>query len=450
MIGTQKIKMKDPVSRRFGRLSSLGSSGKLLPLASFALLSCDVRAIQPDPNVIDLDSQLPFLAESMTGATVNFAWAYDSWMWEVVQFGDEANAVGLIRWQPSARSVGDTYGVSGGLTGGWRVPLGPDLAHFNFLQTAVATAHQLQERLLAGDFVGEIGEDPANSAEYARASLYKGFAMIWSADLYCEIAFLNRGPLYQPTDVYALVAEEFGKALSATNAEPSVRQAALMGLARAELWLGNDEAAADYAAQVDPGFEFVTRYGSGRPEEFNHIWFRFWSWGEHSFSDSYRALTLDDTGIPDPRLELAINPVPPRGDLDDVYAPLKVSSPSSPLRVTSGVEARYILAEVALNQGRINETIELINAVRAQRGVEVVWSPVLATDEDVRLKLIDERRRALSLEGVRLGDIRRYENRYGLDFWRKTIPQEPHHVVEHDVKCMPLPARERENNPGLN
>jgi len=65
---------------------------------------------------------------------------------------------------------------------------------------------------------------------------------------------------------------------------------------------------------------------------------------------------------------------------------------------------------------------------------------------EILLKVIDERKRTLFLEGVRQGDLRRYVDQYGLDFFPTSTPQG---FPMGTQTCIPLPEVERNNNPDL-
>jgi hypothetical protein len=420
----------------WGQLASLA-------IALTVLAGCDgLLDVERDPHYVDVDKDPPQLAETIIGAAADLFFSYDVWMYESGMFAGDFVAVGRLRFETSTRNVSTAAGQSGGLTGGGRDLPGPAVAWYAYLQTAVSSAHAAQERILAGDFKDV--SDPPNSQEYARVSVYKAYAMLWLSDMYCTIAFLGRGPELTSKQGYEAAAGEYQKALNAANADRETRQAALVGLARISRLLGDDAAARSFAQQVDPQFEFLATYSSTTLEQNNHIWFRTWSFGEHSVGPTYRNLNLEN-GAPDPRVRLEKNPVLPRGTDDDVYAPFKVPSAGSSLRLATGVEAQYIIAEAAL-QTDPQKAVDIINQIRTQRGVSLVWSPAGTGPNEIRDMLLEERRRTMFLEGTRMGDVRLYLERYQLDLFPTSIPQG---VQMGTQICFPLPDRERENNPGL-
>jgi hypothetical protein len=303
----------------------------------------------------------------------------------------------------------------------------------------VFAANLVQERIEAGDFDGVDVE----SAEYARASVFEGLAKTWIADMFCTAAFNGEGPEYSAQEVYGLAEAEFTKALDAANAEPAIRQAALVARARVRLNQGDHAGALADATQVDPDFELLAEYSTNTFEQRNRLWWRTWGFGNWSIDFRvWAGLELDDTGEPDPRVELALNPRPAYEPNQDLWAPYMVENPAAPLVLAGGDEARMIVAEIVLGQ----EAVDIINEVRARHGITTAWSPATLDDATVLAKVIDERGRNLFLDGVRNGDLRRYLDQYGIDLWTEVTPQG---VQADDALCFPLPDVERENNPGI-
>lgn len=422
------------------RVEDRGRNGSwvlLLAFISGAALGCDgLTEVAGDPHEVDASQPLG-LEEALIGATVDLYWGYDSFIAIAGLLGDELVSSGTATSyreedarNVTPRSTGGSASRDRGIggEGSWTPQ-----------QKAVFAANLVQERIEAGDFEGVDTE----SAEYARASVFDGLAKTWIADMFCTAAFNGEGPEYSSQEVYALAEAEFTRALEAEGAELEIRQAALVGRARVRLNLGDGAGAVADATQVDPDFELVAQYSTNTFEQRNRVWWRMWGFG--NFSVDFRVwsnLELDDTGLPDPRVQLALNPRPAYEPNQDLWAPLKAESPSDPLVLASGDEAQMIIAEVLLGQ----EAVERINAVRARNGINVAWNPTSLDDATVRAKVIDERGRNLFLEGVRNGDLRRYLDQYGIDLWTTVTPQG---VQALDAVCYPLPDVERENNPGI-
>jgi hypothetical protein len=136
------------------------------------------------------------------------------------------------------------------------------------------------------------------------------------------------------------------------------------------------------------------------------------------------------------------------------YVPLKPRSfggwtatgapitPGSSIRIASGIEAQYIIAEA---QGGTAATLAFINVERAKynKGVSTA-----VTADEILADLRDQRRREFFLDGHRLGDIRRYKAQYGINFFPTgTYLTGP--TSYGTAECMPIPVAEVNSNPNV-
>lgn len=401
-----------------------------------AVAGCDdLLDVDSDPQTVDA-SQPISLRAALVGATADLFQSYDSFIVWSGLFNDEfvnsGTAPGIQAW--------DRRDVDPDCCGGTGRGSSIGGGNYALIQRAVAIADIQQRRIEEGGF--EELPDGVESAEFARFSAFTGFAKTWIGDLWCTTAFGGTGPELTTQQVYEIAEAEFTAAIDASGAEEEIRQLALVGRARVRLNLGDDAGALADAQQVDPDFEFFANYTTASFEQRNRIHFRTWDFGNWSVGPAFRGLTIDDTGIPDPRVELALNPRPAFEPSQDLLAPLKASSASAPIRIASGDEAQYIIAEIQGGQ----TAVDIINAIRQRHGIDIQWTPAGTGPDEIRDKVIDERKRTLFLEGVRQGDLRRYLARYGLDFFPTSTPQG---FQMGDQTCIPLPEVERNNNPDL-
>lgn len=427
---TSTVESTGRVRRWLVRALALGLA---LPLVA----GCsDLFSVDGDPNTVIAGGGIT-LDELLVGATADLYQSYDSKIVWGGLFGDEFNQVGTApsiidfdrRMVPTDHGGGSSRENSIG--GGF----------YPNIQRAVFQANQGQQSILAGEIEGVTGT-PEDSPAYARLSLYDGLAKTWLADLYCTVAFNGEGPEHTSDEAYELAEQEFTQALGAANAADAVRQAALVGRARVRLILGDHAGALADAQSVDPDFEMLATYSTNSFAQRNRVHFRVWDWGNWSVGQNFVGLEIDDTGEPDPRVALAFNPIPAREPTLDLWAPFKVPTASSPLRLATGDEARFIIAEIEGGQ----TAIDIINEIRAKYGIGTEWQPSGAGPNEIRDKVIDERKRTLFLDGVRLGDLRRYIDDYGLDFFETSIPLGQSVGTQ---TCLPLPDVERQNNPGI-
>lgn len=408
-------------------------------LCLVGLLGCeDLLEVESDPELVDATKETT-LQETMVGAAVDLYRAVDEKVSYAGLFGDEfvSASTGPQHRQVDARQVTSTDQSGAGgdsrgrhLGGGFYIPL----------QRLVAVTELAQERILTGEFE-ELPDGSPNTAEYARLAFYKGLAKLYLADLYCTVALLGSGPELTTAEVYAQAESDLTEAIQASEVEADVREAARVLRARVRLIMGDDAGALADAQGVDPEFEYFVDYSSATFAQRNRISVHTLDVSDWSVAPRFRDLTIDDTGIPDPRTEL-VGPFDAFDPSQAGYGPVKNQAPGSPIRIASGDEARYIIAELQGGQA----AVDIINEVRARHGIDEEWAPDGGDPDEIRDKLIDERFRTLFLEGVHLGDLRRYIDKYGLNLFPTSTPQgEP----VGDQTCLPLPAIERENNPDL-
>jgi hypothetical protein len=409
----------------------------LVATAVFIAAGCDsLLDVDSDPQTVDPNSPLS-LSAALVGATADLFQSYDSFIVWAGLFNDEfvssGTAPGIQAWDRRDVDADCCGGVGRGSSIGG--------GNYGLIQRAVAIA-DIQQELLEGGGFAEYPVGGTDAAEYAQFSTFTGLGKVWIGDLWCSTAFGGVGPELSSAQVYAAAEEEFTAAINAANATDDIRQLALVGRARSKLLRGDGAGAVLDAQQVDPDFEFFANYSTASFEQRNRIHFRTWDFGNFSVGTAFRDLEIDATGIPDPRVELVLDPRPAFEPSQPLYAPLKVPSAATSLRLGSGDEAQYIIAEVQGGQVAVN----IINAIRARHGIATQWTPTGSPANEILLKVIDERKRTLFLEGVRQGDIRRYLDQYGLDYFPSSTPQG---FPMGNQLCIPLPQVERNNNPDL-
>jgi hypothetical protein len=307
---------------------------------------------------------------------------------------------------------------------------------YTSLQQAAKFAKDLQRDILAGNFPRFVA-NPEASEQLGLVSLISGYSRLYLADLFCTLAFDNTGPELNPDDVYGSVIEDFTRAINATNATPDVRTAARIGRARAQLQLGDHAAALADLEQVPEGFAYEVEYSDETTS--NTVWEFTWSNRRLPVSTHFRQPRLDGTEIVDPRVRVIDSGRTSFSGSDRAWAPQKYATNGSPISIASWQEARFMIAEI--EGGDVAR--DIINDLRARNGIDLVWDAAhAATEDEILRKVIDEKGRTLLLEGYRMGDLRRYAEQYDIDLF-------PTGDRFGDQTCMPLPDKERNNNPGL-
>src|SRR6185295_14777967 len=108
------------------------------------------------------------------------------------------------------------------------------------------------------------------------------------------------------------------------------------------------------------------------------------------------------------------------------------------IRMASGLEARYVIAEV---DGPVQATLDFVNTRRAVGG----QAAVSLTGAALTTELRDQRARDFYLTGQRLGDLRRYA-KAGTDLFptgKYPVFPDPYGTS----KCFIVPLSEKAGNP---
>ena len=307
---------------------------------------------------------------------------------------------------------------------------------YTALQRAAKVAKDLQREMLEGLYPN-IVPNPEPSAELAQVSLFSGYTRLYLADLFCTLAFDGVGPELNAQDVYSQAIEDFTRAIDAAEADEQVRNAALVGRARARMQRGDFEGALADAQQVPVGFEYAVEYSQSTSS--NNVWSFTRSNRRLPVSFEFRGLKIDDTEVDDPRPGTEDIGRPSFSGSDRAWSPRKYADQFAPILIASWEEAQFMIAEI---QGG-DVARDIINELRALNGVSITWDAAgEATDEEILRKVIDEKGRTMLLEGHRMGDFSRYLTQYGIDLF-------PTGEGFGNQTCMPLPNKERHQNPGL-
>ena len=226
------------------------SVGGLTLVLTLSLLGCDnlLEVELPGATTAEALDDPGFATLLTTSVQGEFECAYSSFIWGTSHLGGEiiggfVEAGGAEWLQRNITPASSDYVGSGcGGTG---------------VYAPMATA-----RALADDVIGRLqawtDQEVAGRGELlAKANLYAGFNYVIFGDAMCTAAFDN-GPELQPAAMFELAKDRFSEATSASDAQ--IRNAAYVGLARANLSLGDNQAALSAAEQVSPGFSYdVTR-----------------------------------------------------------------------------------------------------------------------------------------------------------------------------------------------
>ncbi|MBC7672740.1 MAG: RagB/SusD family nutrient uptake outer membrane protein [Polaromonas sp.] len=293
-------------------------------------------------------------------------------------------------------------------------------------------------------------EVPNRAKLIGQAYAYAGFSLTLLGEGMCSAA-INLGPEIQPSALFTEAVARFTKAIAAatTANDATTLNLARAGRARALLDLGgatNLAAAAADAALIPATFVVNT---SSDPTNTRRQNAAFTAIAQNSFSTvdaAYRNVPVPGGATQDPRV--AVTDLNRNGTATGsrVFVPTKYDLVTAPMRLASYVEAQLIVAENAAATGDINAAVTAINNARSRTaGLPAFSAPGGATGADIKVQIIEERRREFFVEGHRLGDMRRY----GIAFTPAAGAAYQYSGVYGTQTCFPLPDVERINNPTI-
>lgn len=407
----------------------------LAPAACDGLL--DVEA----PGVVDAaDLQDPGNADLLVSGTIaDFECALGAYIVNSAVLGNELRdaSVTAARFPLDQRIIDPSspYGVSS--------CQGNPPGIYRPLSTARWSADNALE-LLEGWTDAEVDD---RTELIGQAAAHSGYAHVLMGEGFCTAVIEEHGPEVQPDAAFTAAVDRFTRAIQAAGSagDSETENMALLGRARANLNLGNMQAAADDARtllQNAPQFErnATTSTASGR--RWNRLGDEFFG-GRVTVAPAFRNLTVGE--VPDPRVESFNTETTGHDSVSEVWLALKVGSArnsdirTNPVPVGSWREAHLIIAEAEGGQ----EAVDRINILRDHWDLPRFQS---SDPAEIQEQIIEERSRELFLEGHHLNDLRRF------DLPLMPSPGEPYRQGGQygSVSCFPLPDVERNTNPNVN
>ncbi len=287
---------------------------------------------------------------------------------------------------------------------------------------------------------------PTTNLNYARSSLWRGYAFELMAENFCD-GTVSNGPKLNTAAMLDSAVANFTKANTIGNAEASttgkaLANAAMVGRARAQLQAGRKSQAAADAAAVPAAFVFNFGYvddAANRNRLANRMWQFTLDRGSIGVSEAFR--------VTDPRVPFKApgqhTLSPQDASTGAFYIQNKFPAFNSPIRVASKLEADYIAAEA----GDIAAQTALITARRAANSQPVYSGPSDAAS--ILSELLWQKSLDFYLEGQRMGDFRRNPTAVralpvpGAAYFKPGFPS------IGSGTCFPIPLTEKDNNPNL-
>ena len=256
---------------------------------------------------------------------------------------------------------------------------------------------------------------------HAEVLSLSGYTYLFFAEYYCSgVPFstltddgIEFGQPQTRAEILAIALAKFDSALVFANDNQNTELAnlAMVGRGRVLLNQGNFVQAAAAVAQVPTNFEYVIEGSDNSARQNNGIW---------NYTVNFFGFSVPEregvNGLP---FQSANDPRVPYFDSGDVgfdgetpyFVQDKYPEMSSNTVLASGVEARLIEAEAALQANNTGTFLTRINALRQSVSLNTVALPgTQAAQVDL---LFRERAFWLYLTGHRLGDLRRLVRQYG-------------------------------------
>jgi hypothetical protein len=303
------------------------------------------------------------------------------------------------------------------------------------LQTVIATNDQV---------VSVLSDQPAN-LNVARSSMWAGFGVGLMGEIFCQ-GVIAVGPPLTPAQTLDAAVERFQRAIDVASVLPGAEaarivNAARVGMGRAYLQKGDHAAAIQAVATVPAEFVANAIYvddPQSRGRTANGVYIT--SVGNSQIvAEPYRALE-------DPRVPFVDAGTNAQDGRNRLFRQTKYVGFNAPIRVASGLEARYITAEAELKQGTTAPALALIAERRAVAG----QGEFTGSGSDAVLgELMNQRARDFWLEGKHLGDYLRNPSATPLVPAAGTDYYKAEQGVFGPLNCLEVPFVEKANNPNF-
>jgi hypothetical protein len=315
----------------------------------------------------------------------------------------------------------------------------------------------------------------ADSPDYAQTLNLLGYTYIFFAENYCSGVPFSRlttdgemeyGQAQTTAEILKAAADVFRRAEVAATSAGSETQANLarVGLGRTLLNLGRFAEAGSAVAAVPSSFVYEVEHSENSARQNNAMYSYQWVEGRWSVADRQGENGLPYRSDNDPRVPFMRGSVETGSDSigfdnSPLWVQLKYDNYSAPSVLASGVEARLIEAEAAMQGGDIGGALSTLNALRAAPpayydagtfpGIDTL-DPLPSVSVDVLFK---ERAYWMYATSHRLGDVRRLIRQYG-QAQENVLPVGPYGTWDPDSKegeygtdvNFPIPKDEENNS----
>ncbi len=311
----------------------------------------------------------------------------------------------------------------------------------NFIWSPLSRSLAANENVLAllGGLPGQ-----ASDINVARAAMNSAFTLEHMGQAMCQGVILGGPPLTQAQTLDTAITR-FKRAIAIATTVggatgDTIVKASTVGLAQAYLQRGNNTSAAVAAAVIPASFVYNAAYVddlSNRALVSNRVFSGITGTGSPGWVVPPTYQALNDPRVPWVDLKHVAR------DTIEAIQSLKYTGFGSPIRIASGLEASYIVAEANLKLGDHAAALALIPVRRAAGG----QSPFTGvSDSEVLVELMAQRARDFYMEGKHIADFVRnptatpYIQPAGTLFYLSSGQS------FGDQMCIPLPLVETQAN----
>lgn len=391
-------------------------------LAAGLFISCDSILDVETPTLVDEeDLDNPVHAELLVnGAVSDFEAAFDTYILMGGVLGNELGDATFTasRWPVDRRTV----------------VAADDVHPAYFAYEPLSTARWSADNIIIKLQEWTDQEVENRQSLLATAAAYSGYSHVLLGEGFCSMAIDQSSELSRE-EVWEMAIEKFTLAINEAQASGNdeILNMAYVGRARANLNLGNTAEAASDAEQVEDGFVISMTASDASSRRQNSVYAQM-NAQNITISEIFRDLQVQ--GEPDVRVPVIDEEAEPAGV--PVFTTPKYDSFGSPIPIARWEEAQLIIAEHEGGQTAVG----IINTLRAAHDLPEFESN---NEQEIQDQIIEERQRELFLESHSLYDI----TRYNLDLIPEPGTPYVHGGSYGDLRCMPLPDVERDNNPNI-
>lgn len=247
-----------------------------------------------------------------------------------------------------------------------------------------------------------------------------GWTHLLLGEVFCGAVPLGRTPIsgdqvmgevHTNEQLFQIAMSEFDQAIATAAGDNDLVMAARLGRARAMVNLGQFSSAASEVSSVPDDFVFWIRHDVNASGGSNAIHDYNWDQGRWSVSDVEGINGIAFREAMDPRLPWELDDEPGFDSQTPLYLQLIYEDDNDDMPLATGLDARLIEAEAALQGGDPGTWLGIMNGLRADVGMDPLSDPGTA---DARARMhFEERAFWLFGRGTRLGDLRRMVRQYG-------------------------------------